>query len=125
MDFAFTPEQERLRAHVVALLDDVCRAEYEALGKHGWLGLIVPTEYGGSGGSPVDLAILLEETGRHFEELAMWVFRTITYGGYAVMHHGTEAQREALLPRVARGELSVCFGLSEPGRSEEHTSELQ
>ena len=129
MDFAFTPEHDSLRAHLASLLDDVCPAEYaercdtearppreayEALGRQGWLGLTIPTEYGGSGGSPIDLAILLEETGRHFEELAMWVFRTITYGGHAVMHHGTPEQREAFLPRVARGELSVCFGLSEP-----------
>ena len=129
MDFAFTPEQEQLRAHLRALLDQVCPAEYaercdnearppreayEALGKHGWLGLIIPTEYGGGGGSPIDVAILLEETGRHFEELAMWVFRSITYGGYAVMQHGTPEQRRAFLPRVAAGQISVCFGLTEP-----------
>jgi len=92
MDFAFTPDQENVRTHLRSLLDQVCPAEYaercdnearppreayEALGKHGWLGLIIPTEYGGGGGSPIELAILLEETGRHFEELAMWVFRTI------------------------------------------------
>jgi len=129
MDFAFTPEQETLRSHLKSLLDQVCppeyaercdeearppREAYEALGKQGWLGLIVPTEYGGGGGSPVELAILLEETGRHFEELAMWLFRTLTYGGYAVMQHGTPAQRDAFLPRVVRGDLSVCFGLTEP-----------
>jgi alkylation response protein AidB-like acyl-CoA dehydrogenase len=62
----------------------------------------------------VDLAILLEETGRHFEELAVWVFRTLTYGGYAVLQHGTSEQKRTLLPRVARGELSFCFGLTEP-----------
>ena len=44
----------------------------------------------------------------------MWVFRTLTYGGYAVMEHGTREQKERLLPRVARGELSFCFGLTEP-----------
>jgi len=129
MDFAFTPEQDDLRAHLGSLLDQVCPAEYaercdneaqppreayEALGNRGWLGLIVPTEYGGGGGSPIELAILLEETGRRFEELAMWVFRTITYGGYAVMQHGTPEQRAAFLPRVARGDISVCFALTEP-----------
>jgi len=129
MDFAFTPEQDALRAHLKSLLDQVCPAEYaqrcdeaarppreayDALGKHGWFGLIVPVEHGGGGGSPIELAILLEEAGRHFEELAMWLFRTLTYGGYAVMRHGTAAQRDAILPRLARGELSVCFGLTEP-----------
>ena len=129
MDFSFSEDQETLRAHIKELLDDVCSPEYaercdsdatppreayQALAKHGWFGLILPVEYGGTGGSAIDLAILLEEAGRHFEELAMWLFRTLTYGGYAVMKHGTRAQREAMLPKVVRGELSFCFGLTEP-----------
>jgi alkylation response protein AidB-like acyl-CoA dehydrogenase len=56
----------------------------------------------------------LEETGRHFEELAMWMFRTLTYGGYAVLRDGTPEQKRELLPKVVRGELSFCFGLTEP-----------
>ena len=129
MDFSFTAEQETLRAHLTKLLDEVCppeyaercdndatapREEFQALGKHGWFGLILPVEYGGTGGSAIDLAILLEETGRHFEELAMWLFRTLTYGGYAVMTHGTPEQKADLLPRLVRGELSCCFALTEP-----------
>lgn len=129
MDYSFTPDQETLRSHLKELLDEVCppeyaercdndatppREAYEALAKHGWFGLILPVEYGGTGGSAIDLAILLEETGRHFEELAMWLFRTLTYGSYAVMTHGTREQKETLLPRLVRGELSFCFGLTEP-----------
>jgi acyl-CoA dehydrogenase len=129
MDFSFTPDQEALRSHLNELLDEVCppeyaercdndasppREAYQALAKHGWFGLILPAEYGGTGGSAIDLAILLEETGRHFEELAMWLFRTLTYGGYAVMKHGTREQQQAMLPKVVRGELSFCFGLTEP-----------
>ena len=129
MDFSFTSEQETLRAHLQELLDEVCppqyaercdreqrppREAYEALAKHGWFGLIFPVEYGGTGGSAIELAILLEEAGRHFEELAMWLFRTLTYGGYAVMLHGSREQKAALLPKVVRGELSFCFGLTEP-----------
>jgi alkylation response protein AidB-like acyl-CoA dehydrogenase len=44
----------------------------------------------------------------------MWVFRTLTYGGYAVMRDGTPEQKKSLLPKVARGELSFCLGLTEP-----------
>jgi alkylation response protein AidB-like acyl-CoA dehydrogenase len=90
------------------------REAYQALAQHGWFGLCIPQEYGGSGGTPIELAILLEEAGRHFEELAMWLFRTLTYGGYAIVLHGTKAQKEAILPKVQRGELSFCFGLTEP-----------
>jgi alkylation response protein AidB-like acyl-CoA dehydrogenase len=129
MDFSFTPEQEAMREHVGQLLDEVCSPEYaakcdeearppreayQALARHGWFGLILPAEYGGTGGSAIDLAILLEETGRHFEELGMWVFRTLTYGAYAVLKHGTEKQKADFLPRILRGEISFCFGLSEP-----------
>jgi acyl-CoA dehydrogenase len=129
MDFSFTPDQENLRGHLQVLLREVCppeyaercdnearppREAYEALAKHGWFGLNLPVEYGGTAGSPIEVAILLEECGRHFEELAMWVFRTLTYGGYAVLEHGSCEQKERLLPGIARGELSFCFGLTEP-----------
>jgi alkylation response protein AidB-like acyl-CoA dehydrogenase len=129
VDFSFSPEHETLRHHLSELLDAVCppqyaercdreslppREAYQALAEHGWFGLAIPAEYGGTGGSPIELAILLEEAGRHFEELAMWLFRTLTYGGYAVALHGTRAQKEAILPRVRKGELSFCFGLTEP-----------
>jgi len=129
MDFSFDSEQEGLRNHLRELLDEVCppeyaeacdnegrppREAYDALARQGWFGLILPSEYGGAGATPVELAIMLEEIGRHFEELGMWVFRTLTYGGYAVMKHGSREQKETLLPRVARGELSFCFGLTEP-----------
>lgn len=129
MDFSFTQDQEELRAHLKKLLDEVCppeyaercdnqatppREAYQALAQHGWFGLLLPAEYGGSDGSAIDLAILLEESGRHFEELAMWMFRTLTYGGYAVMRDGTREQKESLLPRLARGELTFCFALTEP-----------
>ena len=111
MDYSFTPEQETLRSHLTELLDAVCppeyaercdeearlpREAYEALAKHGWFGLILPAEYGGSGGSAIDLAILLEEAGRHFEELAVWLFRTLTYGGYPGVK---EKSRDALTAR--------------------------
>jgi acyl-CoA dehydrogenase len=129
MDFSFTPEQEQIREHLQTLLREVCppeyaaqcdeearppREAYDALAKNGWFGLIVPSEYGGTGGSAIELAILLEECGRAFEELGMWVFRTLTYGGYAVMRDGTPEQKQSLLPRVAKGEISVCFGITEP-----------
>jgi acyl-CoA dehydrogenase len=129
MDFSFTQEQEELRAHAHDLLVAACppdyiercdregqppREAYDAVARQGWLGLIVPEEYGGAGGSAIDVAILLEEAGRRYEELAMWMFRTMTYGGYAVASHGTDEQKQRFLPKVANGDLSVCFGLTEP-----------
>ena len=129
MDFGFTQDQETLRRHVSDLLDEVCppeyaqkcdeegkppREAYDALAKHGWFGISLPAEYGGMGGSAIDLAILLEEAGRHFEELGIWVFRTLTYGGYAVLKHGSKELKDKLLPKVLRGEAAFCLGLTEP-----------
>jgi acyl-CoA dehydrogenase len=129
MDFSFTPEQDDLRRHISDLLDKVCPPDYakhcddrmtppreafQALAEHGWFGLILPPEHGGSGGSSIDLAIALEEIGRHYEELAMWFFRTLTYGAYAILRDGSEEQKRELLPRLLSGEISFCFGLTEP-----------
>ena len=129
MDFSFTPEQEDLRRHIADLLDNVCPPDYakrcddtmtppreafQALAQQGWFGLILPPEHGGSGGSAIDLAIALEEIGRHYEELAMWFFRTLTYGAYAILRDGSDEQKRELLPRILSGEISFCFGLTEP-----------
>ena len=75
---------------------------YKALCDAGWLGLIIPEEYGGTGGDAVDLAILLEETGKRFEELAMWVFRTMTWGAFAVMAHGSEEQKNSFYQKLQK-----------------------
>jgi acyl-CoA dehydrogenase len=129
MDFSFTADQDELRAHIRELLDEVCppayaercdeearppREAYQALAKQGWFGLVIPADYGGTGGSATELAILLEEAGYHFEELAMWLFRTLTYGGLAVIRDGTPEQKATLLPKVLHGEISFCLGLTEP-----------
>jgi alkylation response protein AidB-like acyl-CoA dehydrogenase len=125
----FTDEQELFRSTV----RDFCHREisrdyvrecdrehrapvelYERLGKQGWLGINIPEEYGGAGGGAVEVAILLEELGRSFLDLAFWVFRTVTWGGLAISRDGTEEQKRTLLPAIASGEISVCFSLTEP-----------
>ena len=129
MDFGINSDQQAMLGHVRTLLDDVCsmayasrcdeqmtppREAFNALARNGWLGLIAPEEYGGANGSPTDLALLLEETGHHFEELGLWLFRSFTFGCYAVLKHGTEEQKQRIVPGVVKGELSFAFGLTEP-----------
>ncbi len=128
-NFGLSSDHEALVGHVRALLDDVCSMEYaarcdeqmkppreafQALARDGWLGLIAPEPYGGAGASPTALALLLEEAGYHFEELGLWLFRSFTYGCYAVLKHGTEEQKARIVPGTVKGELSFAFGLSEP-----------
>ncbi len=129
MNFELNQDQLAIRNHVSSLLKEVCPPEYaakcdelqkppreafEALAKNGWLGIIGPEEYGGSGGGATELAILLNEVGYHFEELGMWIFRNLAYGCFAVLKHGTKQQIESIVPGVIRGDISFCFGLTEP-----------
>jgi alkylation response protein AidB-like acyl-CoA dehydrogenase len=44
----------------------------------------------------------------------MWVFRSLTYGGYAVLRDGTPELKQTMFPKLLRGEASFCFGLTEP-----------
>ena len=91
---------------------------YKALCDAGWLGLIIPEEYGGSGGDAVDLAILLEETGKRFEELAMWVFRTMTWGTSILWLMDLKSKKILFTKKLQKGELSFAFGLTEPSGSD-------
>ncbi len=129
MNFGLTSEQKAMRDHVKQLLDQTCSMEYaarcdeqgrppreafKALADHGWLGLIAPEEYGGVNGSATDLAVLLEETGHHFEELGLWLFRSYTFGCYAILKNGTETQKQFFLPKTVSGEFTYAFALTEP-----------
>jgi alkylation response protein AidB-like acyl-CoA dehydrogenase len=84
------------------------------LGAAGFLGMTWPTEYGGGGRSYVDRAVVTEELLRAGAPTAAhWVGdRQI---GPALLAHGTEDQRREIVPRLARGELVFCLGMSEPG----------
>ena len=129
MNFGLTPEQQTLKEHVKALLDKVCPLDYvarcdeqltppreafKALADHGWLGMIAPEEYGGANASATDLAVLLEETGFHFEELGLWLFRSYTFGCYAILKNGTEEQKRFFVPKTVSGEFTYAFALTEP-----------
>ena len=74
-----------------------------------------PEEYGGGGGGAMEVAILLEELGKSFLDLAFWVFRAVTWGGLAIGRDGQEElKRERSFPKVADGSTTVCFSLTEP-----------
>ena len=126
---AVTAEQEMFREAV----RDFCRREisrdyvrecdaerrpptelFQAIARQGWVGINIDEAYGGSGGGATEVAILLEEVGKHFLDLAFWLFRSVTWGGYAIQREGTEEQKKELLPLVASGDVSICFALTEP-----------
>jgi alkylation response protein AidB-like acyl-CoA dehydrogenase len=77
----------------------------------GWLGVVIPEAYGGEGHSLTDAAILFEELGRG--PVPGPFFASGVLGALTVLQGGTEAQKQALLPRVARGEQVLCVAVTE------------
>jgi alkylation response protein AidB-like acyl-CoA dehydrogenase len=84
------------------------------LGAAGFIGMTWPNAYGGGGRNYVERAIVTEELLRAGAPTAAhWVGdRQI---GPALLAHGTEEQKRDIVPRIVRGELVFCLGMSEPG----------
>lgn len=83
------------------------------LGERGWLGLTWPKKYGGHERSAFDRYVLLEEllvagvpVGAH------WIGDR--QSGPLLLRFGTEEQRQFYLPKIAKGEIFFCIGMSEP-----------
>jgi alkylation response protein AidB-like acyl-CoA dehydrogenase len=83
------------------------------LGRRGWLGMTVPTEYGGHGASPLDRYVVTEELlAAGAPVAAHWIAdRQIAP---SLLRFGTEAQRRRYLPGIAAGTTFFGIGMSEP-----------
>jgi len=124
------PDARALRGAVRAFLDETLgdapsaerarswsggsRAFSRKLGERGWIGMTWPKRYGGHERSYAERYVVIEEllvagapVGNH------WV--ADRQSGPLLLRFGTEAQRQRLLPGIARGELCFCIGMSEPG----------
>ena len=128
MDFGFSEEQEMLRSsardflakeapmtYVRKMMEDEVgfTAElWKKMADLGWMGLILPEQYGGSGLDFVDLIVVLEEMGRAV--LPGPFFSTVVLGGVALLDGGSAALKDALLPKLASGELRVTLAQLEP-----------
>ncbi|WP_181781625.1 acyl-CoA dehydrogenase family protein [Pseudonocardia pini] len=84
-----------------------------ALAERGWLGMTIPTEYGGHGRGALDRYVVTEELlAAGAPVAAHWVAdRQI---GPSLMRFGTEEQRQRFLPGIAAGEVFFGIGMSEP-----------
>ena len=131
MDLSLTESQEMLRSsartfvereaprHVIvalqsaesSLVPELWRKACEA----GWLGILVPAEYGGSESSLTDAAVLYEELGRG--PLPGPFFSSGVLGALTAMEAGSEEQRRLILPRVASGETVLSVAITEPNAS--------
>lgn len=84
------------------------------LGEAGFLGLTLPERYGGGGRGPFARFVVVEELlSAGAPVAAHWI--ADRQSAPLILSYGTEAQRDAFIPRICRGELVFCIGMSEPG----------
>jgi alkylation response protein AidB-like acyl-CoA dehydrogenase len=128
MNFGFSEEQEMLRAAARKFFENECTSAFvrqrmeepegvtpdfwSKLAEQGWLGLVYPEEYGGSGLGFVDLTVLMEEMGRVV--MPGPFFSTVVLGGLAIREAGSAEQKKHWLSRVATGKARVALALTEP-----------
>ncbi|MBA7650216.1 Acryloyl-CoA reductase (NADH) [subsurface metagenome] len=128
MDLGLSEEQEMLRTSARDFLQKECPKQlvkqldesdegyspelWRKMAELGWMGLVLPEEYGGSGGSFLDLVVLLEEMG--YNILPGPFFSTVVLGGLSILAAGNEEQKKEFLPKVANGEIILTLALTEP-----------
>jgi alkylation response protein AidB-like acyl-CoA dehydrogenase len=127
MDIGFTETQEMLRTTARAFLADKCPESlvrameedevgyvpeiWKEMADLGWMGLMLPEEYGGAGGNFLDLVVLLEEMGRAC--LPGPFLSTVVLGALPLLRAGSEAQKRGFLPKVSQGEMILTLALTE------------
>jgi alkylation response protein AidB-like acyl-CoA dehydrogenase len=127
MDFSFTEEQDMLRISARDFLAKECPKSrvremanddrgydlqvWHRMAELGWMGLVLPEEYGGMGASFMDLAILMEEMGRNI--LPGPFFSTVALCALALLEYGSSDQKTGFLPQIAKGEAVWAFALAE------------
>jgi len=131
VDFDYSDDQKFLKdearkflggrcppAVVRGVLDDPAKSYdaplWAAVAEQGWLGAAIPEEHGGLGLGRVELCAIAEELGRAVAPIPF--ASTVYVLAEAVMAHGTQAQKAAILPAIASGERIGCLAVSEgPG----------
>jgi len=139
MDFQLTEQQELIRKEVAALarsfsldywLEKDKKAEYpwdwvKKFAQAGWLGMIIPEEYGGSGLGVTEAALMLHEicaAGAGTSGASPIHF--YLFPPMPLIKHGSEALKRTYLPRIATGEIVMSFGVTEPNAGTD-TSRIQ
>jgi alkylation response protein AidB-like acyl-CoA dehydrogenase len=128
MDISLSEEQELLQGSVRDFLQQECPIRlvrameddergfdlplWKQMGDLGWLGLMLPEEYGGTGGTMMDLVVLLEEFGR---ALVPGPFiPTVIQVGLPIVWAGNDEQKRDYLTKLIQGELVGTMAWHEP-----------
>ena len=122
-----TPERAELRASVAKLVRSYGRAYFQSvvragakpdelwaeLGSAGYLGVHLPTAFGGGGGGLADLAVVIEETAAAGCPIFMIVISPAICGPILAAH-GSDGQKADWLPGIADGTKKMAFAITEP-----------
>ena len=129
MNFELSEEQLLIRESVVKLCadfpDDYWSKKdtehefpwdfYEAMAEAGWLGIAIPEAYGGSGRGITEASLVLEEVAASGAAMnGATSLHLSIFGMHPVVKYGSEEMKQKYLPRVAKGDLHVAFGVTEP-----------
>jgi len=137
MDFQITEEQQLIRDAVRKVCADfpdeywAARDEahefpwdfYNAMAAAGWIGVAIPEAYGGSGRGITEASLVLEEVAASGAAMnGATSLHLSMFGMQPVVKHGSEDMKQAYLPAVAKGELHVAFGVTEPDAGTDTTA---
>jgi alkylation response protein AidB-like acyl-CoA dehydrogenase len=128
MDFELTDEQRLIKETARNFTDNeiVERARENDRNEHfdlelvkkiadqGYLGAIVPREYGGAGLDYLTYGLVVEEVGRGCSAMRTVISVQTSLVCSAILRWGTEEQKQHYLPKLCSGEWLGCFGLTEP-----------
>jgi len=128
MDFELTDEQRLIKQTAREFTDrEIVRQSRENARNHhfdlelvkkiasqGYLGAIVPSEYGGAGLDYLSYGLIVEEIGRGDSAIRTVISVQTSLVCSAILRWGTEEQKRHYLPKLCAGEWLGCFGLTEP-----------
>lgn len=128
MDFSLSEEQQLIKESVEKFIEKdysfearnkllktperFSRALWKQYAELGWLGIALPEEFGGYGGSAIETMLVMEAFGSAM--VLEPYLSTVVMGANAVLFGGSDAQKKALLPKVASGELMLALAYAEP-----------
>jgi alkylation response protein AidB-like acyl-CoA dehydrogenase len=84
------------------------------MGELGWMGIPIPEEYGGAGGTTLQYAVTVEELTRVDSSVAITVCAHTSLGTQPILLFGSEEQKQRYLPDLCAGHKLGAFGLTEP-----------
>ena len=88
---------------------------HNLMSKYGFMGVKIPTEYGGQGGDRLAYVLMIEEFARVSPVLSIYANTSNSLGAGPLLYCGTEAQKQKYVVPVAKGEKILAFALTEPG----------